>query len=66
MKKKDLYSVAEAAQRLGVGHRRVGQFINGGRLKAFKLGSQWAIPHDELMRFKKIQRLPGAPGHLDA
>ena len=55
-----MVSVAEAAQRLGVGVPRVHQRIRSGSLRAERLGSQWVV--DELSLFRAAEsREPGRP-----
>ena len=43
-----LLSTKEAAEKLGVSERRIRQLINENKLKAHKLGRDYAIEEDEL------------------
>ena len=53
-------SVAEAAQRLGVGVPRIHQRIADGSLRAERIGSQWVV--DELSLLRAAERKePAAP-----
>jgi excisionase family DNA binding protein len=59
------YTVAEAADELGLTVQRVRQLINSGQLKAEKAHHMlWIIPEKSLRDFKKIERIPGQ--HIDA
>ena len=53
-------SVAEAAQRLGVGVSRVHRRIADGSLRAERLGSQWVIDELSLLRVAE-RKEPGRP-----
>lgn len=49
----ELLTTKQAAERLGVTTRRVRQLIEEKRLKAVKVGRDWAIPAAELARHAK-------------
>jgi excisionase family DNA binding protein len=55
-----LMSVAEAAQRLGVGVPRIHQRIADGSLRAERIGSQWAVDELSLLQVAE-RRSPGRP-----
>lgn len=55
-----LMSVAEAAQRLGVGVPRIHQRIADGSLRAERIGSQWAVDELSLVQVAEC-RSPGRP-----
>jgi excisionase family DNA binding protein len=55
-----LMSVAEAAQRLGVGVPRIHQRIADGSLRAERIGSQWAVDELSLLEVAE-RRSPGRP-----
>jgi excisionase family DNA binding protein len=55
-----MVSVAEAAQRLGVGVPRVHQRIRNGSLLAERLGSQWVVDELSLLRAAENKE-PGRP-----
>ena len=55
-----LMSVAEAAQRLGVGVPRIHQRIADGSLRAERIGSQWAVDELSLVQVAE-RRSPGRP-----
>lgn len=54
------FTVAEAAEQLGVSEIRVRQFCQEGRLGQ-KVGSIWLIARGELFAFKRKKRHPGPP-----
>lgn len=56
------YSTSQAAEKLGLSLRRVQALVSTGLLKANKTGRDWAIPEDEVERFKQKERLAGRPG----
>ena len=45
-----LYSVKEASVLLDVSIRTVQRWIDGGTLKAFKIGGRWRVPAGEIAR----------------
>jgi excisionase family DNA binding protein len=47
-----LLTTIEAAEKLGVSERRVRQLINEGKLKAHKLGRDYAVEEAELKSVK--------------
>ncbi len=53
-------SVAEAAERLGVGVPRIHQRIADGSLRAERIGSQWVVDELSLLRVGE-RKLPGRP-----
>jgi excisionase family DNA binding protein len=55
------YTVAQAAERLGLSEWTVRQACNKGRIHASKArnGREWRIPHDELVRVEA----EGLPRH---
>lgn len=55
-----LMSVAQAAQRLGVGVPRIHQRIADGSLRAERIGSQWAVDELSLVEVAE-RRSPGRP-----
>lgn len=55
-----MVSVAEAAQRLGVGVPRIHQRIRDGSLRAERLGSQWVVDELSLVRAAELKK-PGRP-----
>lgn len=57
---KDLLSVRQAAEILGVTPARVRQICGAGDL-GFKIDTRWAIPRAELDAFKAIPRRAGRP-----
>ncbi len=56
-----VFSVAQAAARLGVNHERVRHIIASGVLKARKLGGQWLVEGASLERLAKRERPRGRP-----
>lgn len=55
-----LFTVKQAAQRLGVSVRRVQKLCEADRLGQ-KVGNTYIIPEDELRKFSKIPRPAGRP-----
>jgi excisionase family DNA binding protein len=56
-----IYNTYQAAERLGVSVRRIQALITTGLLKADKIGRDWAIPQNEVERFKEQERQAGRP-----
>jgi excisionase family DNA binding protein len=56
---KELLTVKECAEIIGVGKRRVLQYIHEDRLKANKMGGMWFISRDDLDEFMEVPRKPG-------
>ena len=56
-----IFSVAQAAVRLGVNHERVRHIIAAGLLEARKLGGQWLVDGASLERLEKRERPRGRP-----
>jgi len=46
-----LYSVGEVARLLGVTYQAIWKFIQQGKLKAYRVGSAYRIPHSALIEF---------------
>lgn len=67
---RDLYSVSEVAERLGLHVRTVRNYVRDGRLKAVRIGKQYRISRED---FEALTNLPtvGAPaaaapqGHME-
>lgn len=55
----DYLTTTEAAAELGVSRARVRQLILGGRLKAQKIGRDWAIASEDLATVR--ERKTGRP-----
>lgn len=51
----------QAAERLGVSVRRIQALITTGLLEANKIGRDWAIPEEEVERYKQQERQAGRP-----
>jgi len=45
-----LYSLAEAEEVLGVGHRTLQTYVRGGHIHAAKIGGRWKVSRSELDR----------------
>ncbi len=56
-----IYSSKEAAEHLGISHVRVRALIAAGRIRAFKVGTSWAIYGSDLDRFAAKPREVGRP-----
>lgn len=54
----ELLTTKQAAERLGVTTRRVRQLIEEKRLRAVKVGRDWAIPPAELERHEQKRPTP--------
>ena len=57
-----LYSIKEAAALLDVSIRSVQRWIDGGTLKAFKIGGRWRVPAGEIAR---LLHMDGSEGGRD-
>lgn len=57
----DVYSVREAADRLGVDRSRVQALISAGDLRAEKVAGRWLIPMSELERRARSENAGGRP-----
>ena len=57
---KDFVTTFEAAERLGVSHRRVYQLIEAGKLKAEHFGKIWLI-HAQSLNSVQTYGRPGRP-----
>lgn len=55
------FTVAEAAEKLGVSGRRIRQYISEGRLRARKVGKQYIISTEALGAFTDKPRKVGRP-----
>jgi|GEM_PF-3226288 len=51
----------QAAERLGVSVRRIQALITTGLLEASKIGRDWAIPEEEVERYRQQERQAGRP-----
>ena len=51
------YSVAEAAEALGIGLNATYELVNSGRVKSFKIGRKIRVPREGLVEF--IRRASG-------
>jgi excisionase family DNA binding protein len=60
----EYYGTAEAAKELGISQVRVRQLCQSGRLGQFVLG-RYLITKEDLVRFRKIPRIPGRPSSKD-
>ena len=49
--KKPYYSIYETAEVLGVHHKTIRNHINHGTLKAAKMGRQWRIAKDDILKY---------------
>ena len=54
-----LYSVKESAALLDVSVRSIQRWIDGGTLKAFKIGGRWRVPAGEIARLLHIDGSEG-------
>jgi excisionase family DNA binding protein len=65
-----LYSRKEAAYQLSISTRSIDYLIAEGRLNTRKIGGRILIPHDELVRFSRHDRMhpmrPDAPKAIAA
>ena len=57
----DDLTVREAADEEGVTPKRIREFINDGRLDAYKRANVWFIRRESWEAFKKIPRKDGRP-----
>jgi MerR family transcriptional regulator, light-induced transcriptional regulator len=57
-----VYSLPEAAERLGVHYMTVYRYIRTGRLAARQQGSHWLISEGDLEQFGKARTAPGGRG----
>lgn len=57
----NIISVAEACEILGVTPARVNQFLRDGRIKAKKLGRDWAIDRASVEALAEQDRPTGRP-----
>ena len=51
-----LYARKEAAYQLSISLRGIAYLIAEGRLRTRKIGGRTLIPHDELLRFSRLDR----------
>lgn len=58
---KDLFSVADVADYLGVSEQRVRSLICVDRLPASRVGSRYVIRRDDLLEYARQERVPGRP-----
>ena len=56
-----IFGSKETAKAIGVSERRVRQLIKLGILNATKVGRDWAVTEDEVLRLKKNPRPTGRP-----
>jgi excisionase family DNA binding protein len=52
-----LLTISEAAKYLGVGRKEIYRLIEGGQIKAVKLGRSVQVPKDSLDRFRASGKL---------
>ena len=62
MKGEALYSLREAADRLGLHYMTVYRYVRTGRLEARQSGAHWVIPADELQRLQDARMATGGTG----
>ena len=62
--KLNLFTLTEAAKKVGVSTVRMYQFCQEGRIGQ-KFGEVWMITQDEIEEFLKIKRKPGRPKNSD-
>jgi len=66
MSQQQLYSVKEAAERLGISGARVRQLCAKGRIEAFKIGNRWVMTDDALRVAENTPRPVGRPVEAEA
>jgi len=59
MKVVNMYSVREAAEKLGISDRRVRVLLNEGRIEGKKLGHDWVVLSLDYKRKRKVKRKKG-------
>lgn len=57
----DYEDVAEAAERLGVGERRVRQLIEAGEIEAVRVGHMWLVLRESVARRAELRAPSGRP-----
>lgn len=58
----DWLTIHEVAVRLDLHYQTVINFIRSGKLKAIKVGGQWRVTSEELLRFRTQGNLPQKEG----
>jgi len=61
---KDRFSVAEAAQYLGLSEQRIRALISAHRLPASRVGSRYFIERADLLAYRSKEHFPGRPMNL--
>lgn len=56
----ELYSLRQAADKLGLSRRRVQDFALEGRIGQ-RVGRHWVFTGEELAAFRRVPRPPGRP-----
>lgn len=56
-----VYTVPEAAKRLGITGAMVRSYLRSRRLRGTKLGRDWVVPVDALEQFASVPRRRGNP-----
>ena len=59
MDEKDFYTAQELADKLRVNVMTIYRYINGGKLKAYKLGKEYRIDCDEFNKLLKASEKNG-------
>jgi excisionase family DNA binding protein len=56
--KRQFFSTPELAELLGVFHTTIRRWIEGGQIKGFRIGRNYKVPREEVIRILESKGIP--------